>query len=384
MKKTLISLALLATSGSVLATELYNGRLSGMAGAGYVTGGYSDGVLLNPSLVASHGAKDDFALVINAGALGSDKDDLIDGLDDLVDFTDYLQSATNLTEADADELKRLMANVDDKTLGATFGASTVLAIPNSIISAALILKATGTVGLLANIDDSDYELIDDRTNTNFDPEDLQSSVIGRGVVVKELGVALAKNVSPSDDYQLLVGITPKRIEVDTIVYEATVADYDEDDLDADDYTITGKTSGLDAGITYIKGNLRYGLTISNLSSKKFKSIAEGETFELATRTTAAIGYTGDWYKAEASVDLDAVPTFGLGGDTQIFRAGVEVSPLSWLQLRAGIQRDLEDTLPDAYSVGIGFSPFNVINIDLAGYSGSDETVGGAVQLGLRF
>jgi len=59
MKKTLLSLALIAASSSALATETYNGRLSGMAGAGYVTGGYSDGVLLNPSLIASYGEKDD-------------------------------------------------------------------------------------------------------------------------------------------------------------------------------------------------------------------------------------------------------------------------------------------------------------------------------------
>ncbi len=386
MRKTILSMALIAASSSAIATELYNGRLSGMAGAGYVTGGYSDGVLLNPSLIANHKDTDSFALVLNGGALGADKDDLIDGLEDLVDFTDYLSGindASELDEGDAEELKRLMRNVDDKTVHATFGGSLVLAIPNSYISAALIAKATGSVGVLANIDESDYELIDNSIDEPFETEDLQSSVLGHGVIVEELGIALAKNISSNDENQILVGITPKRVEVETMIYEATVANYDEDDIDGDDYSVTGSTTSLDAGITYISGNLSYGLAINNISSKKFSTITD-EKYELATRTTAAIGYTGSWFKAETSLDLDAVPTFGLGGDSQIFRAGVELAPLSWLQLRAGIQRDLEDTLPNAYSLGVGLSPFDVVNIDIAGFTGSDEAVGGALQLGLRF
>lgn len=386
MKKTLLSLALVAASSSVVANETYNGRLSGMAGAGYVTGGYSDGVLLNPSLAASFKKDDDFALVVNGGALGADKDDLIDGLDDLVDFTDYLDSVNteDLTADDATELKRLMANVDEKSVGGTASASLVVAIPNTFISVALVAKASASVGIFADIDESDYDLIDGAVEDQipFDPADLQSSVLGQGVIVEETGIALAKNISSSEDRQILIGITPKRVEVETFIYEATVSNYDEDDFDADDYSVTDSASTVDAGVTVISGSLRYGLTISNVSSQKFRTISD-DTYELATRTTAAIGYTKDWLKAEASIDLDATPMFGLG-ESQIFRAGVEMSPLSWLQLRAGIQRDMEDTLPDAYSVGLGLSPFDVINIDVAAYSGSDEAVGAAVQFGLRF
>lgn len=386
MKKTLLSLAILAASSSVVATETYNGRLSGMAGAGYVTGGYSDGVLLNPSLAASYGEKDDFALVTNGGAFGADKDDLIDGLDDLVDFTDYLSDVDtqDLTAADAEELKRLMAQVDEKSVGVTASGSMVIAIPNSFISLAVIAKATASVGIYADIDEDDYTLIDGAVELRpFDPEELQSSILGRGVIVTEVGVALAKNVSANEQRQILVGITPKRVEAETFIYEATVANYDEDDFDADDYSVTESATTADIGVTVIEGNLRYGLTMSNISSQKFKTVGN-ETYELATRTTAAVGYTKNWLKAEASLDLDATPMFGLGGDVQMLRAGVEVSPLSWLQLRAGFQRDLEDTLPDAYSVGLGISPFDVINLDIAAYSGSDEAIGAAIQFGLRF
>jgi hypothetical protein len=382
MNKTLLCLALVAASTQTFATELYNGRISGMAGAGYATGGYSDGLLFNPSLAANYKDKDKFALVLNGGGLGSDQDDLIDGLEDLVDFTDYLQNATDLNESDADRLKELMENVDEKTVDGTVGASMVVAVPNPFVSAALVVKATGTVGVLADIDEDDYELIDNSVNEPFEPEDLQSSVYGRGVILRETGVALAKGFALANGQQLLVGVTPKRVKVETIVYTATVADYDEDDLDADNYTVESSASNLDAGVTYQTGKLRYGLTIQNIKSDSFKTISD-ETYKLDTRTTGAIGYVGDRFKAEAAIDLGAYNTFGLGGNSQVFRAGVELNALSWLQLRAGLQRDLEDTLPDAYSVGLGISPFDVVNIDIAGFTGADEAVGGAIQIGLR-
>lgn len=48
MKKTLLSMALMAASGAAVAGDYYNGRLTGMSGAGYATGGYADGVVYNP------------------------------------------------------------------------------------------------------------------------------------------------------------------------------------------------------------------------------------------------------------------------------------------------------------------------------------------------
>lgn len=382
MKKTLLSLALVAASSQVLATELYNGRISGMAGAGYVTGGYSDGLLFNPSLAASFKDNDDLALVINGGALAGSYEDLVDNLDDLVDLTDRLEYADNLVPGDAVELKRLLRAVDGESLDATLGASVVVAIPNSYLSAALVVKATGTLGAMVDIADSDFDFVENSINRPFEPEDLQSAVYARGVLLRETGVALAKSFALSDDRTLLVGVTPKRLNVETIVYSTTIADYDEDDLDADDYTVESSGSNLDAGVTLIDGNLRYGLTIQNIKSDSFRTIGE-EVYKVDTRSTGAVGYVTERFKAEAAIDLNSYQTFGLGGDSQIFRAGVEVSPFSWVQLRAGLQRDLKDTLPDAYTLGLGFSPFDVVNIDIAGFTGDDDTVGGAIQIGFR-
>lgn len=392
MKKTLLSLALITASVGASATELYNGRVSGMGGAGYATAGYADGVLYNPSLLANFGESDDGALVLNLGALAQDPDDTLDNLDNLVDLTDRINTTSTLNVADAEELKHLLGLVDEKTLQVTGGGSLAIAIPTNVISAALIAKATFAVSASPNVSDSDFNTIDSAiclgttpsNCSNFVPEtSLTSEVTARGVVVQEVGIALAKSFDLADGSRLLVGVTPKRVEVDTIVYTANIANFDEDDIDADEYQLNGSTTSFDAGVTLIQGNISYSLTAANIASKDFKAI-DGGKYELATRTTAAIGYSTESLRAEAAVDLNAIAVYGLSGDTQMLRAGVEFSPLSWVQLRAGYQSDLESTLPDAFTVGLGLSPFDTINLDLAAIKGSDDAIGGALQLGLRF
>ena len=389
MNKTLLNLALIAATGTAtgvaLANETFNGRLTGMSGAGYVTGGYADGVLLNPSLGAAYGESDDFAIVLNLGALGSDKDDLIDAMDDLVDHVDYLDSRpfTDLSRSDADRLIDYIEEVDNKAVTINAGASLVVAIPNDFMSISLIAKARAQLGVLTIIDDGDYELIENSVSRPFDTQDLRSSVIGKGAVIQEVGIAFAKTIRATEDEQWLVGVTPKKVKVETIVYSATVGDYDEDDFDADEYTTDDTANSFDAGITYIKGNMRYGLAVRDAISNDFIAI-DGDKLSLKPLSTAAIGYSNNWIKAEAAVDMNSVPVFGYNGESQMLRLGVEFDLFNWVQVRAGMQQDLESTQEDTYSVGLGLSPFDTINLDIAAVAGEDNTYGAAVQLGLRF
>ncbi|MGB3608907.1 MAG: conjugal transfer protein TraF [Cellvibrio sp.] len=386
MKKTLLSMALIAVTTGAAASENFNGRLTGMSGAGLVTAGYADGVLANPSMGAAFGEKDDFALVINLGGVASDKDELIDAMDELVDYVDFLDSITSVQDLDqnmADTLIQRIEDVADKRVDVNAGASVVLAIPNDVLSVALIAKARAQVGAITHIDENDYTLIENSVNSPFDTADLNSSVMAKGALIREYGISLSKSFGNADGERWLVGVTPKRVTVETIVYNATVAEYDEDDFDADDYTLENSATSFDAGITYINGNLRYGLVVKDAISNDFAAI-DGDTLSLKPLTTTAVGYTNSWLKAEAALDLNAVPLFGFDGDVQMLRAGLEVSPFSWLQLRVGIQQDLENTLEDTYSAGIGLSPFDAINLDIAAVTGQDNTVGGAVQIGFRF
>src|SRR5690606_23915789 len=229
---------------------------------------------LNPSLGAAYGESDDFAIVLNLGALGADKDDLIDAMDDLVDQVDYLDSRpfTDLSRGDADQLIKYIEEVDNKAVTVNAGASLVVAIPNDFMSISLIAKARAQLGALTTVDESDYALILSNIGRTFDTQDLQSSVLGKGAVIQEVGIAFAKTIHATDDEQWLVGVTPKKVKVETIVYTATVGNYDEDDFDADEYTTDDTASSFDAGITYIKGNMRYGVAVRDAISNDFIAI----------------------------------------------------------------------------------------------------------------
>lgn len=386
MKKTLLSIALLTASSSAMADQVYNGRLTAMSGAGFVTGDYTDGVLLNPSLGASYGEQDDFALVLNAGALGSDEDELLDGLEEMVDFLDHLSSIKDTQDLDRDLADQAIAHlrgVDGKDANLAAGGSVVLALPGGAASLAFIAKSRIDASVATVVSENDYELIENSIGTSFDPVSLDSGVFTRGAMVTELGVAISKNLPSHDGTQLLVGMTPKHVTVETFIYSTHVDEFDEDDFDAEEYSRESTETNLDAGITYISGNMRYGLVTKDVIEREFDTVT-GDKMTTEALSTAAIGYKNGWISAEAAMDLNAVPSFATGTETRMFRAGIELDAWSWLQVRAGMQIDREDTLEDTYSVGVGISPFNTLNVDVSAISGKDGATGGAVQVGLRF
>jgi hypothetical protein len=390
MKKTFMVAAAVmgAACGSnvALALDTFNGRLTGMSGAGYVTGNYADGVLLNPSLLSSFGEREDVALVINGGAMGADPDDLLEGLDELVSYLDYLQGIQDVRDLDEsmiDETVARLRDVDGKPAYINGGGSLVLAIPSDALSVALVADMRVEASVRALVDENDYTLIENSLNRPFRPEDMNSSVLANGVMVAELGLAFSKKLDAGEDKQVLVGVTPKYVTVESFVYNATVDSYDEESFDADQYTRETTLTNLDAGVTYVMGPLRYGMAVKDVLKRKYTTIT-GETVDMKPVTTAAVGYQSNWLTLEAALDLQAAPSLALNQDSRMLRAGAELNAWRWVQVRVGMQKDMEDALEDTYSVGLGLSPFDTINLDVAAVKGNNEATGVAMQLGLRF
>ncbi len=71
-------------------------------------------------------------------------------------------------------------------------------------------------------------------------------------------------------------------------------------------------------------------------------------------------------------------------DLQMAALGAELDLFGWAQLRGGYRHDLKDNQGDAFTAGLGFSPFSVFHLDIAGiYAGSNE-FGGVVQTSFTF
>lgn len=384
MKKSLLSMALASFTLPVLAADLH-GSLSGMSNAGYSTGNYSEGVLLNPSLGASYNPeKDDFAFLLSAGVLASDKDELVEQSDDLVDLLDTIDAAGTITRAQAEDLKARLENINGDSALVNAGANIVISIPNDVVSLALVASSRASISLSPNLDDSDLDLLDDYIDGNFnssdfDSSDLVSTIDGYGAVVTDLGVSFSRAFQLNNGTHLLVGFKPKKTEVESIVYTADVADFDEDEFDADQYTYTDSAVNYDLGVTYMAGNMRYGLVANNVQSKTFQTIDPDETITIERQLTSSIGYVSGHFKAEAAVDLNSVAAISGNGEVQLMRVGLEYGAWDWLRLRAGLQQDTKNTLEDTYSFGVGLGAFN-----LAYITGSENTEGFALSGGLRF
>lgn len=361
--------------------QTLHGSLSGMSGAGYVTGNYSEGVLLNPSLGAAYNPdKDSFALLLSAGALLSDKDDLIDKADELVDLTDVIRNSQVMSAQQGYELLDRLEAIDGNIASVSVGANVVISIPNEYMSLAFIVNARGNVMITPDIAESDLALIPDAIGGVFDPESsLESMVIGRGAVLTEVGVSLSKAFTLENGNILLLGTTPKAMEVKSILYNENIANFDEDDFDADQYTVTDDAFGIDIGATYIIENIRYGAVITNVNGNDFQTIVPGQVISTKPQLTTSIGYIKDNLKTELAVDMNAAPLIGYVDNSQFVRAGAEYTAWKWLHFRAGIARDTKGVAEDTYSLGFGIGALNIAYI-----KGSNQTEGVALSGGIRF
>lgn len=383
MKKTLLASMLTAICTPAFALDLQANTI-GKAGAGISTGNYSEGVINNPSLGAAYDPeKDDFAFILSGGALLFDKDDLFDKVDELVDLTDRIQNSTVFSQSQATELKDRLAGIDGKQLMFNVSGSAAISIPNNFASIALVSKVQADGVLLPDVSDEDFEIIDDAINGYFDPSNeasgLSSSVEVLGALTTELGVSFSRSFSLAENNYLLVGVKPKRVEVESYIYETSVADYDEDDFDSDRYSYTESVNGMDVGATYIQDKWRYGLVVNNLQEKSVATIDPDFKLTLKRQLVSSVGYMGEKWNAELAVDLNAAPALTFAKDSRLLRAGAEYSVSSWFRLRAGLQRDLEDVIPDCYTVGLSLG-----TLSLAYMTGSDNTQGASLGFGVRF
>lgn len=63
--------------------------------------------------------------------------------------------------------------------------------------------------------------------------------------------------------------------------------------------------------------------------------------------------------------------------------GAQVNLGEHMQLRVGARTDLNDVEDDVVTAGFGLSPWDVFSIDVGAFTGGNDNVGIAVQLGLK-
>ena len=381
MKKQLVTLSCtLAIAAGANANEVFGGRTTAMGGAGVAGGDYTVGAIFNPANATFVRDNDDFGSYLAFGAIADEQNDFLDTGDDIQDLLDQLDG--KLIDAEgARELSARLSEFSGGGLSGEFGAQFSVAIPNRFASA--VLFARQNVLLLAGFDysDADRAYLENLEQAPFLENQLTSAAAASGYSIREVGIALGRSIATGNpDWQLSLGATPKHQTVETIEYTATVGDYDTDDFDADRYTTEDSAFNLDIGATLAWRNTRFGLSARNLVEKDYATV-NGNTFSTSTLVTAGAGYNGETLTALLDLDLTGSEMPGLG-DTQFARAGVELDVADWAQLRLGYRHDMEGTVEDTASVGLGFSPFDVLHLHVAALKSSEDTLGASVEFGL--
>lgn len=396
----LCSSALLAQYAS--AVPLNDPRSAARGGTGVAIGDIRS-TTINPATLMT-APKAYFMMNISAGAFASAPKDILDDIEDLQDDIDEFEQLINsadpgnipAAEGVKTEIIDGFHKLDNKSIYAEVGGTPlIVAIAPEKFKGALFTKMSSVIS--ATID---YDLADDNVLENaiitgdFDANNLGTSIYTRAAALAEIGFTYA-NSFDSGIGNLDWGTAAKYQRLMLVDRLMTINEFDEGDTFENDRDLKEKSFfNVDFGIVQHLGgsNWRLGAAVENLipHTEKFN----GQKYEFKPQVTAGVAYDLNWFKFETNMDLLANERFGILDKTQMLRIGAEIGWRHLAQLRIGYVHDLKGNEQDLYTAGIGISPFDVLNIDIAAMVGKDtgkkkagakQDVGGVmVGIGLKF
>lgn len=402
-RPVILPAVLMAPLSALAAGNYFDARNDAMGGTGVASSSYGSAVLANPALMTRAQPDDDVSIILpSVGAQVSDKDKMIDKVDDLTATVDSYQDLVNsgsLSLADLPRLKSAAGNLADqledmrgnKAWG-NAGAALAVTVPNETLPFALVAKASGTASVKALVAQSDIDYLRSVENAPGIPpvagvDDLRSAGIGRGAIVYDVGVAMAHEFSIGG-HPVSVGVTPKYQRVDLYNYSASVYNYDKSDLTNGRYKNSHSNFNLDAGVaTDVGDSWTLGLSAQNLIARDIDTKTVNgfkDTYQISPVVTGGVAWHNQ--ALTAALDADVTPTkrFKTQEESQYAGVGLEYRVLSWLQLRGGYRADMKSNDTNVWTAGLGIAPFGKVHLDLAGMAGDDRTYGAVAQLNFTF
>ncbi|GJL42476.1 hypothetical protein AE07_04620 [Enterobacter cloacae BWH 43] len=384
-------------------------RSDAMGGTGVAAGSYGSAVLINPALLAKAKPDDDVTVILpSIGAQISDKDNLRDKIDDISDdvskYRSTLESinlfdllnpasqASRQVSAAAGDLANQLASLKGKTASGKAGAGIAVSIPNDVLSVAFVAKANARARVSSYIDQGDIDTLRGieavpATALAANPNDLKSKGFGRAAIVSDYGVAVARQFDISG-VPVSVGITPKLQKTWLYNYTVSIYNFDSGDINSSRYRNDDTGFNVDAGLAADFGeSWTVGLTGKNLFSRDIdtkKVDGVRDTYQISPVVTAGAAWHNDLVTLTADGDLTETKGFKSEDTSQYVGVGAEVTPLSWLAVRAGYRADVKGNDSNVFTGGVGFAPFNTVHVDLMGLYGEDETWGAGAQLSMTF
>ncbi|MFY3325756.1 conjugal transfer protein TraF [Vibrio fluvialis] len=363
------------------ANGVADARGNAMGNTGVTTSDYLLAPFYNPALTAVYRDRDSVGLLVPAlGANIRDSDESLSTIDDLQSSIDQFEAAGAgaATQENINQLNGYLDDLaDDKPFAVSGGAGIAVALPMNAVS--LNFFARGYAEILA-----DSTIAANTGNMASDVETrYQNSYVNMlAFGYSEYGVAVAK-LFTLQGQQIAIGITPKIQELRTYKEVVTVKDFDLSDYGQ---SKTSKNAfNLDIGAVWLKDNFRAGIAAKDLISQEIKTYDDKSSYTLDPQVTVSGGYVTDFLALAIDWDLTKQKRFkGVDDDTQFLRFGVEGNAWGWAQLRAGYEIDLESTLDNSITAGLGISPGDLVSVDLAANYAGNYQYGLSANLAFTF
>ncbi len=380
MNKIIVSLALsylFISRFSYALADTLGGRVDAMGGAGVATAELAEAGFYNPALLA---LKTDESFVVLLPTLGieeQDKAHFIDKLEQIgTSYDDFLQNTLP-----QDAFLNQLSQIKDGTAYLRGGIGAAVGYHHEDKGANLFINAYSNVVVVTDGIKTDMADI----SNGIAPLELSAKgkVLSFGVI--DLGLALAKDFSIYNQ-SIAFGITPKLQRIYTHYYEMSLSKFKFDDWDLSNNQ-TDKTSvNLDLGLLWHQGSYRVGLAVTDVISRKIMTAAQDYEYKMTPLARLGAAYQNQYITLTADIDLNKQSRFesvngqAINDDVQYIRFGGEIRVQELIAIWAGYKLNMEDSFADAFTLGAGFSPFNLFTLNLSGaYAGKNQ-----FGLGMQF
>lgn len=381
-KSTLAVVMAMAFSSSALASNLLmDARGAGMGNTGVSTADYLLAPYYNPALTAVYRKNDSFGILLpSIGLRAEDKDESLKTIDDLQDSIEQFERAGvgAATQENVDQLNRYLDQLaDDKPLAVTAGIGIAVALPLDAVSLNFFTRGYAEVIAKANVAAKSGNSANE-VKIRYESSDVDLTAFG----YTEVGLAVGKQVVLGGQ-TVALGVTPKVQQLRTYQDNASVKSFDLDDYDKSE--VKDNAFNLDMGAVWLIDQYRVGIVAKDLFAKDIQTQNRNNTYKLDTQIAVSGSYVSDFFIAAVDLDLTKQRRFnGDNDDTQFMRFGVEGNVWGWAQLRAGYEVDLQNSLDNSVSVGLGVGPWDVVSFDLAGSYAGDNQFGLSANLAFTF
>lgn len=363
--------------------------------------------LSNPALMTKYDDDDDVFFSINLGAMAADQYEVISTTEDISDDINSLiadinaipnQSFQTIGQVraynddlydQADDIVDEFLSINNKVVNARNGLNLQILIPNQYFSVGFFTNQYGRAAGSMNFDEDDEQILYDGIESgDLELDDLQSSVLGVGYSIAEAGIMAAYPVLQETSYDLSFGAKLKHQRIDLYYNNITMEDIDDDDFDGfDEQYITDESSAnIDLGLYTSFGEQREwhaSLVLNNLAGQSVTHADQNITFDLDPSAILGLSYQNSWVSVAAEFDLTDREYFASLEASKYAGLGVEFRLDEHVQFRLGYRADLNEVDDNIYTAGIGISPWDVLAIDIAAFTGDSETLGAALQLSVK-